>query len=148
MTSRTDLAPEQAGPRGALQVRPRLGQDERICPSSPQEKQTTESDRDMTGTLGGGTVLRDKQSSDCKRCFGPSKSWEQLSKQTEPELQPADPEQPAATASSEASIPAHCNMQRRTNTTISGGLVVGENGVFLVNGSHGSRVARQGKGTE
>ena len=64
MTSRTDLAPEQAGPRGALQMRPRLGQDERICPSSPQEKKTTESDRDMAGTLGGGTTLREKQSSD------------------------------------------------------------------------------------
>ena len=51
MTSRTDLAPEQVGPRGALQMRPRLGQDERICPSSPQEKKTTESDRDMAGTL-------------------------------------------------------------------------------------------------
>ena len=66
VTSRTDLAPEQAGPRGALQMRPRLGQDERICPSSPQEKKTTESDRDMAGTLtlGGGTMLREKQSSD------------------------------------------------------------------------------------
>ena len=64
MTSRTDLAPEQAGPRGALQVRPRLGQDERICPSSPQEKKTTESDHDMAETLGGGTMLREKQSSD------------------------------------------------------------------------------------
>ena len=66
MTSRTDLAPERAGPRGALhaQVRPRLGQDERICPSSPQEKQTRESDSDMAGTLGGGTTLREKQPSD------------------------------------------------------------------------------------
>ena len=51
------------------------------------------------------------------------------------------------TASSEASIPAHCNMRGRTNKTISGGLVVGENGVFL-DGGHGSRVARQGKGRE
>ena len=58
----------------------------------------------------------------CKRCFRPSKAWEQLSKRTEPELEPADPEQPAATASSEASIPAHCIMRGRTNTTISGGL--------------------------
>ena len=64
MTSRTDLAPEKAGPRGALQMRPPLGQYERICPSSPQEKKTTESDRDMAGTLGGGTMLREKQSSD------------------------------------------------------------------------------------
>ena len=65
---------------------------------------------------------RETVATQCKRCFSPSKSWEQLSKRTEPELEPADPEQPAATASSEASIPAHCIMRGRTNTTISGGL--------------------------